>query len=158
MVDRQVEILLVEDNPADVELTLRALRGERLANAIEVARDGEEALDFLFCRGPYAGRSFALPPRLVLLDLKLPKIEGLDVLRAIKSDTRTKAIPVVILTSSKEERDVVEGYHLGVNSYIQKPVDFTSFRDTIRQLGLFWLVVNEPPPPSAFGPTKPVAR
>ena len=156
MTDQQVEILLVEDNPADVELTLHALRHERLANAIEVARDGEEALDFLFCRGLYAERSFTLPPRLVLLDLKLPKVEGLDVLRAIKSDPRTKAIPVVILTSSREERDMIEGYHLGVNSYIQKPVDFIKFRDTIGQLGLYWVVVNEPPPPGAFGPAKPV--
>src|SRR3990172_7520183 len=110
---QQVDILLVEDNPDDVELTLKALRKEGLANRIEVLRDGEEALDFLFCRGPYANRTFESPPRLVLLDLKLPKVDGLDVLRAIKNDPRTKPIPVVILTASREERDLIEGYQLG---------------------------------------------
>lgn len=146
------DILLVEDNPADVELTVRALRDEKLQNGIHVVRDGEEALDYLFCRGPYRDRSFDRPPRLVLLDLKLPKVDGLEVLRQIKSDARTKAMPVVILTSSKEERDLVSGYHLGVNSYIQKPVDFDQFRQTVKQLGLYWRVVNEPPPPEAFPP------
>jgi two-component system, response regulator len=146
-----IEILLVEDNPDDVELTLHALRHNKLANRIHVVRDGEEALDFLLCRGPYADRPFNRPPKLVLLDLKLPKVDGLEVLRRIKTNTRTKAIPVVILTSSTEEKDMVNGYQLGVNSYIQKPVDFTQFRETVKQLGLYWMVVNEPPPPHAFG-------
>jgi len=141
-----IQILLVEDNPADVELTLHALRENKLANSIQVARDGEEALDFLFCRGGFQNRSFDSLPRMILLDLKLPKVDGLEVLRAIKEDPRTRAIPVVILTSSKEDRDLISGYQLGVNSYIQKPVDFTQFRETIRQLGLYWLVVNAVPP------------
>ena len=145
-----IEILLVEDNADGVELTLHALRVEKLANQIEVARDGEEALDFLFCRGPQAHRSFESPPRLVLLDLKLPKIDGLDVLRQLKNDPRTRAIPVVILTASREESDMINGYHLGVNGYIQKPVDFDNFRNVVKQLGLFWLVVNQPPPAAAF--------
>lgn len=148
----RAEILLVEDNLADVELTLHALRTEKLANHIEVARDGEEALDFLFCRGPYTQRSFENPPRLVLLDLKLPKVDGMEVLREVKEDPRTKSIPVVILTASREESDLVNGYHLGANGYIQKPVDFDKFRETVKQLGLYWLVVNQPPPPSAFRP------
>ena len=146
MTTKPTEILLVEDNPDDVELTLHALRAEKLANRIEVARDGEEALDFLFCRGRYADRSLDSPPWIVLLDLKLPKVDGLEVLRQIKSDARTKTIPVVILTSSREDRDLVDSYQLGVNSYIQKPVDFEQFRSIIRQLGLYWLVVNQPPP------------
>jgi len=150
MTSKGIEILLVEDNPTDVKLTLHALNSRKLANHIEVARDGEEALDCLFCRGNYCDRSFDHPPRLVLLDLKLPKVDGLEVLRAVKADHRTKAIPVVILTSSKEEKDLVEGYHLGVNAYIQKPVGFEEFCKIIEQLGLFWLVVNEPPPPAAF--------
>jgi len=144
------EILLVEDNPEDVELTVHALRREKLANRIEVARDGEEALDFLFCRGAYAQRTFEAPPHIVLLDLKLPKVDGMEVLRAVKTDPRTKAIPVVILTASREERDLVEGYHLGANGYIQKPVGFDEFRSIVKQLGLYWLVVNEPPPAAAF--------
>ena len=147
---REIEILLVEDNPVDVELTVHALRRHNLANRIQVARDGEEALDFLFCRGAYGGRRFEDAPKLVLLDLKLPKVDGLEVLRQIKEDPRTKAIPIVILTASKEERDVVNGYHLGVNSYLQKPVDFDQFRDIVKQLGLYWLVVNEAPPANAF--------
>jgi two-component system response regulator len=146
----KIEILLVEDNPKDLELTLHALRKENLSNGIQVVRDGEEALEFLFCRGAYSQRSFDRPPRLIVLDLKLPKIDGLEVLRQIKNDSRTRAIPVAILTSSKEERDLVEGYNLGANSYIQKPVDFDKFRDTVKQLGLYWLVVNQPPPSSAF--------
>jgi CheY-like chemotaxis protein len=150
MIRQDVEILLVEDNPDDVELTLHALRQEKLANHIEVARDGEEALDFLFCRGPYAQRSFEQPPRVVLLDLKLSKVDGMEVLREIKKDPRTKAIPVVILTASREESDMANGYHLGANGYVQKPVDFDNFRHLVKQLGLYWLVVNQPPPPVAF--------
>jgi two-component system, response regulator len=145
MTSRQIEILLVEDNPDDVELTLHALRKENLANCIHVARDGEEALQFLFCSGIHAGRSFEQPPKLVLLDLKLPKVDGMQVLMRLKADPRTKAIPVVILTSSKEERDLVKGYGLGVNSYIQKPVDFEQFRETIKNVGLYWLVINQLP-------------
>ena len=152
MTQGELEILLVEDNPEDVELTLHALRLNNLANPISVVRDGEEALNFLFCRGPYAHRNFGNPPRVVLLDLKLPKVDGLAVLREIKNDPRTKAIPVVVLTTSKEEKDLVNSYQLGVNCYIQKPVDFNQFRKTVEQLGLFWLVVNQPPPPAAFRP------
>jgi two-component system response regulator len=146
----EAEILLVEDNRNDVELTLLALRKENLCNKIHVVRDGEEALEFLFCRGTYSGRSLEHPPKLVILDLKLPKVDGLEVLRTIKNDTHTRVIPVTILTSSKEDRDMVESYKLGVNSYIQKPVDFNQFRDTVKQLGLYWLVVNQPPPSGAF--------
>jgi two-component system response regulator len=146
MTQRTVEILLVEDNPDDVELTLHALRQEKLANTVEVARDGEEALDYIFCRAKYAGREFVNQPRVVLLDLKLPKVDGLEVLRTLKGDPRTQAIPIVILTSSREEKDVVNSYKLGVNAYIQKPVDFDQFRAMVKSLGLFWLVVNQPPP------------
>jgi two-component system, response regulator len=145
MTNKQTEILLVEDNQDDLELALHALRKENLANSIHVARDGEEALEFLFCEGPYADRSFDHPPRLVLLDLKLPKIDGMEVLKRLKADPRTHSIPVVILTSSKEERDLINGYGLGVNSYIQKPVDFDQFRETVKRAGLYWLVVNLPP-------------
>lgn len=152
MKPEEAEILLIEDNPADVELTLHSLRNNNLSNRIQVVRDGEEALDFLFCRGPYAHRSFDQSPRLVLLDLKLPKVDGLEVLRQMKTDLRTKVIPVVILTSSAEEKDVVNSYKLGVNSYIQKPVDFDQFRGTVKQLGLYWLLVNQPPPANAFQP------
>jgi two-component system response regulator len=140
-----LDILLVEDNQDDVDLALHALRREKLANKIYVVRDGEEALDFLFCRGSFAERSFDVPPKLVLLDLKLPKIGGMEVLKEIKSDPRTKTIPVVIMTSSKEERDLVASYNLGVNSYIQKPVDFDQFRETIKSVGLYWLLINQPP-------------
>jgi CheY-like chemotaxis protein len=150
MIPTEVEILLVEDNPKDVELTLHALRKENLSNSIYVVRDGEEALDFLFCRGMYSKRSVDNPPKLVVLDLKLPKVDGLEVLRTIKRDVRTQAIPVTILTSSNEDRDLVDSYKLGVNSYIQKPVDFNQFRETVKQLGLYWLVVNQPQPPAAF--------
>jgi two-component system response regulator len=145
-----IEILLVEDNPADAELALHALQKSKLANHIQLARDGEEALDFLFCRGAFADRRFDVAPRLILLDLKLPKVDGLQVLREVKADPRTKAIPIVILTSSKEERDLVSGYQLGVNSYIQKPVNFGEFQDVVRQLGMYWLLVNSRPPEAAF--------
>jgi CheY-like chemotaxis protein len=150
MIRQDVEILLVKDNLDDVELTLHALHQERLANHIEVARDGEEAPDFLFCRGPYAQRSFEQAPRVVLLDLKLPKVEGMEVLRGIKKDPHTKAIPVVVLTASREESELADGYHLGANGYVQKPVDFDNFRNLVKHLGLYWLVVNQPSTPVAF--------
>jgi CheY-like chemotaxis protein len=146
MPQRAVEILLIEDNPADVELTLAALQRNRLANEIHVCRDGEEALDYLF--GENGGANTAAL-RLILLDLKLPKVDGQQVLRTVKGDPRTRALPVVVLTSSREDRDMVDSYHLGTNSYIQKPVDFEEFREMIKQIGLYWLVVNQPPPLSA---------
>jgi two-component system, response regulator len=146
----EIEILLVEDNPADVELTMHVLRHEKRVDSIEVARDGEEALDYLFCRGAYSARGFDQPPSLVLLDLKLPKLSGHEVLREVKSDPRTKAIPVVVMTSSVEEKDLAQSYRLGVNSYVQKSVDFRLFEERVRQLGLYWLHVNEAPPPGAF--------
>lgn len=150
MTRHEVEILLVEDNPADVELTLHALRHNNLVNHIQVVRDGEEALNFLFCKGPYSDRSLDSPPKLILLDLKLPKVDGLEVLREIRNDPRTKPIPTVILTTSKEEKDMVVSYQLGINSYIQKPVDFNEFRETVKQLGLYWLLINQAPPVGAF--------
>jgi two-component system response regulator len=140
-----VEILLVEDNPNDVELTLHALRKNKLANRIQVVRDGAEALEFFFCTGAYAGRNIAEEPKVVLLDLKLPKVDGLEVLRRIKSDPKLRSIPVVVLTSSGEERDMVESYRLGVNSYIVKPVDFGKFTEAVRQLGFYWLLLNQLP-------------
>ena len=145
MSSSEVDILLVEDNQDDAELALHALRRDNLANNIFVARDGEEALEFIFCSGAFTHRSFERPPKLILLDLKLPKVDGMEVLNRLKSDARTKTIPVVIMTSSKEERDLVKGYGLGVNSYIQKPVDFNQFRETVKQVGLYWLVTNQPP-------------
>ncbi len=141
----EIEILLVEDNRNDIELALRALKRRNLANKVHVAMDGAEALDFIFSEGSYAGRNFLHRPKVVLLDLKLPKVSGLEVLQKIKSDERTKTIPVVILTSSKEDKDIVESYRLGVNSYITKPVDFEKFSRIVEDLGLYWLVVNEPP-------------
>jgi CheY-like chemotaxis protein len=140
-----VEILLVEDNPNDVELTLHTLRKNNLANRIYVVRDGEEALDFLFCRGAFQNRDTGLVPKVVLLDLKLPKVDGLEVLRQIRGDSRTKVLPVVIMTSSRQERDVVESYKLGINSYIVKPVDFDQFSECVRQIGCYWLLLNQPP-------------
>ena len=145
MPENAIEILLVEDNPDDVELTLRALKKQNISNRIEVVRDGAEALDFIFCTGQYEHRSMENAPKLVLLDLKLPRVDGLEVLEKMKTDPRTKAIPVVVLTSSREERDIVESYKLGVNSYITKPVDFEQFSESVRQLGLYWLLLNEPP-------------
>ena len=140
-----VRLLLVEDNPQDLEMTMRALRKAALADNIQVARDGAEALDYLFCEGAFAGREIADIPKLVLLDLKLPKIDGIEVLRRLKEDPRTRMIPVVVLTSSQEQRDVVETYRLGVNSYIVKPVDFEGFFEVVRNLGLYWLQLNHPP-------------
>ncbi len=142
-----VEILLVEDNPEDLELTLRAFRKSNLANRIEVARDGAEALDFLFCEGSHSGRRIEDGPRFILLDLKLPKVDGLEVLQRVKSDPRTRDIPLVILTSSREQRDLVESYRLGVNSYILKPVNFEGFVAAVEQLGLYWLLLNQSPEP-----------
>jgi two-component system, response regulator len=146
MNSEQLDILLVEDNQDDMDLALHALKREKLANNIFVARDGEEALDFLFCRGTFAERSFDHPPKLVLLDLKLPKVDGMEVLKQLKGDPRTKTIPVVMMTSSKEERDLVSSYSLGANSFIQKPVDFDQFRETVKTVGLYWLVINQPVP------------
>ena len=139
-------ILLVEDNADDEALTLRALKKNSIRNEVVVARDGAEALDFLYGTGAYAGRDLRVMPTITLLDLKLPKVDGLEVLRRLRVDDRTKSLPVVILTSSKEEQDLINGYRLGANSYIRKPVDFAQFNEAIRELGLYWLVLNEPPP------------
>ncbi|MBV9121351.1 MAG: response regulator [Chloroflexi bacterium] len=138
-------ILLVEDNPDDEALTLRALRKHNVTNQVIVARDGAEALEYLFGGGQYSSRDTSVTPQVILLDLKLPKIDGLEVLRRIRGDDRTRLLPVVILTSSKEEEDILTGYRLGANSYVRKPVDFVEFTDAVRQLGLFWLLLNEPP-------------
>jgi two-component system response regulator len=139
-----VEILLIEDNPRDAELTLRALRKNNLANNVLIAEDGEEALDFFFCRGKYEKRNISTPPKVVLLDLKLPKISGLEVLKIVKSDNRTANIPVVVITSSRQEPDIMEAYKMGANSYVVKPVDFDQFINAMSSLGLYWLLVNEP--------------
>lgn len=139
-------ILLVEDNPDDEALTIRALNRNNISNEVVVARDGVEAIDYLFGSGSHEGRDVTVIPRLVLLDLKLPKADGLEVLRRIREDENTKRLAVVVLTSSKEEQDLVDSYNLGVNSYIRKPVDFTLFIEAVRQVGLYWLVLNEPPP------------
>jgi two-component system response regulator len=140
-----VEILIVEDNEQDLALAQRALRKANVTNRIHVARDGEEALQFLFCEGRYSGRKLEDGPKVILLDLKLPKLDGLEVLQRIKGDLRTRAIPVVVLTSSREQNDVVESYHLGVNSYIVKPVNFEQFSETVQKLGFYWLLLNHPP-------------
>lgn len=140
-----VEILLVEDNPNDAELALRALKKNNLANHVVVVTDGEEALNFMFARGKDQYRRIEDGPRIILLDLKLPKVDGLEVLRAIKDDPRTRIIPVIVLTSSKEEKDIVETYKLGVNSYILKPVDFDKFVDAVRDIGYYWLLLNQSP-------------
>lgn len=140
-----IEILLVEDNPNDVELTLRALRKNNFVNHIHVVTDGEEALEYFFATGKYSDRDIRMSPKLVILDLKLPKIDGLEILRRVKADERTKTIPIVILTSSKEESDVLSGYQLGANSFIVKPVDFEKFIATVKELGMYWLLLNEPP-------------
>ncbi len=139
-------ILLVEDNSDDEALTLRALKKNNIKNEVVIARDGAEALEYLFGTGKYAGRNTSLTPQVVLLDLKLPKVEGLEVLRRVRADQRTKLLPVVILTSSNEEQDRIDGYGLGANSYVRKPVDFSQFMDAARQLGLYWLILNEAPP------------
>lgn len=140
-----VEILIVEDNPQDAELTLRAIRKNNLANKFYVAEDGEEALDFIFCRGKYIQRTFSSPPKVIFLDLKLPKISGLEVLQEIKSDPRTKPLPVVMVTSSREDPDIRRAYEFGVNSYVVKPVNFEDFLNAMSQTGLYWLLVNQPP-------------
>lgn len=143
MTETPIEILLVEDNPSDIALTLHAFKKHKLANHVHVIRDGAEALEFIFCTDRYAGRDRTSEPYVVLLDLKLPLVTGLEVLRRIKDDPRTKAIPVVMLTSSREDRDVIESYRLGVNSYIVKPVDFEQFTEAMNTLGMYWLLLNQ---------------
>ena len=146
MVDlEQVEILLVEDNPADAEMTLRALRRNNLANKVHWVKDGEEALEFMFRTGAYAARDPAAMPKLVMLDIKMPKIDGIEVLRRLKQSAETRAVPVVVMTSSNEERDVMESYRLGVNSYIVKPVQFDAFLETVAKIGLYWVLTNRVP-------------
>lgn len=141
----EVEVLLVEDNPTDAELAIRALKKNNLANKLVWVKDGAEALDFLFATGAYSDRKVMSGPKVILLDLRLPKVDGMEVLRRVKDDERTHAIPVVVLTSSKEDRDVAESYKLGVNSFISKPVEFDTFAKTVAELGLYWLLVNRPP-------------
>jgi two-component system response regulator len=146
MVIEDENILLVEDNPDDIELAMRAFRKNKIANNVIVAHDGVEALDYLFCRGAHAGRNIKKTPRLILLDLKLPKIDGLQVLEQIRNNAATKLTPVVILTSSKEEQDLLQSYQTGANSYVRKPIDFNTFVEAVRNIGLYWLLINEPPP------------
>jgi CheY-like chemotaxis protein len=141
----EVEILLVEDNPADAELTIRALKKNNIANKLVAVNDGEQALNFIFARGEYAERNLNILPKVILLDLKLPKVGGLDVLAEIKGNPKTRMIPVVVLTSSKEEKDIIESYKLGVNSYIVKPVDFDKFLLSVKDIGMYWLLINQPP-------------
>ncbi|MGF1933648.1 MAG: response regulator [Nostoc sp. ChiQUE02] len=143
--EQAISIVLVEDNPTDAELTIRALRRGRIGNHIQLLQDGAEALDFLFCRGDYAHRSITNQPKVILLDLKLPRVSGLEVLRQIKSDSRTQMIPVVVLTSSAEDQDMIESYQLGVNSYIVKPVDFEQFNQAVQHLGFYWVLFNQLP-------------
>jgi two-component system response regulator len=140
-----VEILLVEDSPSDADLTIRALRKRNINNPLHVVEDGAEALDYIFCRGAYGKRDFSRPPKLILLDLKLPKMEGMEVLKAIKLDERTRAIPVVVVTSSREDRDIRAAYALGANSYVVKPAGFDAFQEAISSIGAYWLKVNQPP-------------
>ena len=142
---KEVEVLLVEDNPTDAELCIRALKKSNLANKLVWVKDGAEALDFIFAKGAYSGRNGLTVPKVILLDLRLPKVDGMEVLRQIKSDQRTRTIPVVVLTSSKEDRDVAQSYQLGVNSFISKPVEFDEFARTVSELGLYWLLMNHPP-------------
>jgi two-component system response regulator len=142
---KEVEILLVEDNPTDAELAIRALKKNNFANKLVWVKDGAEALDFIFATGAYSYRSVTNGPKVIMLDLRLPKVDGMEVLRRVKEDERTRTIPVVVLTSSKEDRDVAESYKLGVNSYISKPVEFDEFAKTVAELGLYWLLVNRPP-------------
>ena len=149
MNDEAVEILLVEDNPNDVELMLHVFNSNRISNRIRVVRDGSEALEFIFCTGAFATRNILDGPRLILLDLKLPKVDGIEVLRQIKSDPRTSSIPVVVLTSSRQDRDMVNSYKYAVNSYICKPVDFEQFTEAARMLGMYWLLLNQAPKPQA---------
>jgi two-component system response regulator len=146
MLEKKETILLVEDNPDDIELTMRAFKKNKIANDLVVARDGVEALDYLFCKGAYAKRDIKDVPRLILLDLKLPKMDGLQVLERLRFDGYTKLVPIVILTSSKEEQDLVAGYKYGANSYVRKPINFNDFVDAVRNIGLYWLLINEPPP------------
>lgn len=141
----EVEILLVEDNQTDAELTTRALKKCNLANNLVWVKDGAEALDFIFARGVYASRNITNKPKVILLDLRLPKVDGLEVLRQVKADEKTRMIPVTVLTSSKEERDIVESYKLGVNSFVSKPVEFEKFVKSVSELGLYWLLLNKPP-------------
>jgi CheY-like chemotaxis protein len=142
----EVEILLVEDNPRDLELTLRVLRKNNLANSVTTVTDGEQALDFVFGRGKYAGRDVTSHPKVMFLDLKLPKVDGIEVLRQVKGDERTRTIPIVVVTSSAEERDRIESYNLGVNSYVVKPIEFDAFVKTIGDLGFYWVAINKPSP------------
>jgi two-component system response regulator len=152
MSEQQVQILLVEDNPSDIKLALHAFKTHKLANYVHVVRDGAEALEFIFGTDRYAQRDATSDPKLILLDLKLPRVDGIEVLRCIKADEKTCIIPVVVMTSSNEERDMVESYKLGVNSYIRKPVDFNQFTEAVRQLGCYWLLLNEVPPARPIAP------
>ncbi len=145
MIEKEVEILLVEDNPNDAELTMRALKKQNLANRLHLVKDGAEALDFIFAKGNYSNRNSNIKPKVILLDLKLPKVDGLEVLKKLKEDEQTKKIPVVVLTSSREEEDMVKSYSFGVNSYIVKPVDFEKFMTSVSDLGLYWLLLNKQP-------------